>query len=236
MSEVIDRLVQLRERVAAAAQRAGRDPEAVRLVGVAKRIADAAVVESVVGGLGDLAENYVQEAAGRRESFDAAFANAGVTPPRWHFIGRLQSNKAKVVAGSFDCLHTLDRPSLGQALERHCESHDRRLEVLIQVNTSGEAQKGGVEPERLEALLGASASWPHLELTGLMTLPAAADDAEQVRPAFAQLRELRDRWQRQFPTLRELSMGMSGDFEVAVEEGATLVRLGTALYGARSPA
>lgn len=236
MNPVAQRLGELRERVHAAAQRAGRKADAVRLLGVAKRIADDAIVESVAAGLGDVAENYVQEAVGRRAHFEQAFAEHALDPPEWHFIGRLQSNKAKSVVGAFTWLHTLDRASLGTALEKHCAAQDVRLRVLVQVNTSGEAQKGGVAPDALEPLLAESEAWPHLDVAGLMTLPAPAPDPEDVRPAFAQLRELRDHWQATLPSLRELSMGMSGDFEVAVEEGATLVRLGTALYGARPPA
>jgi pyridoxal phosphate enzyme (YggS family) len=130
-------------------------------------------------------------------------------------------------------VHTLDREALGAALERGAEAAGRSLDVLVQVNTSGEAQKGGVAPGDAAALLDAARAWPHLRIRGLMTIPAAGDP-EAVRPAFAGLRTLRDALRECHPDLRELSMGMSGDFEVAIEEGATIIRVGTALFGPRS--
>jgi pyridoxal phosphate enzyme (YggS family) len=223
----------LRERIAAAAERAGRAPGVVTLLGVAKRIAPEAVAEAVGAGLADVAENYVQEAVGRRDALCDLVARTGQAPPRWHFIGRLQRNKARVVAEHFEVVHTLDREALGAVLERGAEAAGRNLDVLVQVNTSGEAQKGGVAPGDAAALLDAARAWPHLRIRGLMTIPAAGDP-EAVRPAFAGLRTLRDALRERHPDLRELSMGMSGDFEVAIEEGATIIRVGTALFGPRS--
>ncbi len=229
-----ERLAILRGRIDAAAKRAGRAPESVTLLGVAKRIASEAVAEAVGAGLRDVGENYVQEATGRREELIQMLEKARNPLPRWHFIGQLQSNKARVVATRFDLVHTVDRGKLGAALDRHAEGRERRLEVLVQVNTSGEAQKGGVAPEETRALLEASRGWSHLDVIGLMTIPAPAEDPEAVRPAFAALRALRDDLRGDHPDLRELSMGMSGDFEVAIEEGATIIRVGTALFGPRS--
>ena len=229
------RLAALRERIDAAAKRAGRSPESVTLLGVAKRIASESVAEAVKAGLGDVAENYVQEATGRREELIQMLESARNPPPRWHFIGQLQRNKARVVAAHFDLVHTVDREPLGAALDRHAGAADRRLDVLVQVNISGEAQKGGVAPEDTAALLTASRAWSHLRVAGLMTIPAPGDP-EAVRPAFAALRQLRDELRGEHPDLRELSMGMSADFEVAIEEGATIIRVGTALFGPRSPA
>jgi pyridoxal phosphate enzyme (YggS family) len=231
--EIAARLAAIRERVAAAAQRVGREAGEIALLGVAKRQPVELVRAALDAGLRDLGENYVQEAVAKR----ALLAGAdGGSEPRWHFIGQLQRNKVRQVVPIFDVVHTLDRESLGDELERRCAAADRRLEVLVQVDVSDEPQKGGVAPERLPALLEAGARWPHLALTGLMAIPAASDEPEASRAAFARLRELRDA-QRGRPggqDLRELSMGMSGDFEVAIEEGATIIRVGTALFGPRA--
>ncbi len=229
-------LAAVRARVRAAAARAGRGADPVTLLGVAKGTAIDHVVAAVRGGLADVGENYVQEAAARRSDLAKQLGESGTALPRWHFIGRLQRNKARAVAQLFDAVHTLDRPELGLALERGAAAAGRTLDVLIQVNASSEAQKGGAPPEAVRALLAASAAWPHLRIVGLMAIPAASDDPERTRPAFAMLRELRNSLRREHPALVELSMGMSGDFEVAIEEGATIIRVGTALFGPREPA
>jgi len=226
-------LAALRERVRSAAARAGRDPGEVTLLGVAKGTPTARVIAALRAGLGDVGENYVQEAAARRGDLAKQLAECGAALPRWHFIGRLQRNKARGVAQLFDVVHTLDRRELGDALERHAAAEGRTLDALIQVNTSGEAQKGGAPPDAVGALLAASAAWPHLRVTGLMAIPAASEEPERTRPAFAMLRALRDSLRGAHPALVELSMGMSGDFEVAIEEGATIIRVGTALFGPR---
>jgi PLP dependent protein len=230
---VQDGLSALRARVRAAAERAGRSPDAVTLLGVAKGTPTESVVAAVRAGLCDVGENYLQEAAARRADLAKQLAESGTASPRWHFIGRLQRNKARAVAQLFDVVHTLDRRELGLALERHAAEAGRTLDALIQVNTSGEAQKGGAEPEAVADLVAASAAWPHLRIRGVMAIPAASDDPERTRPAFAMLRALRDSLRGAHPGLVELSMGMSGDFEVAIEEGATIIRVGTALFGPR---
>jgi pyridoxal phosphate enzyme (YggS family) len=233
-AELEARLAAVQERIARAAARAGRRPEDITLVGVSKRQPAEAVAALVAAGLAHCGENFVQEA---REKIPrvAALLGAGPRAPRWHFIGRLQSNKAKLAAELFDVVEAVDRPELAHALDAHAAAAGRTLEVLLQVNVSGEAQKGGAAPEALAALARAVAALPRLRLTGLMTIPAAAERPEDVRPAFARLRELRDGLCRDAGglTLPELSMGMSADFEVAIEEGATIVRVGTALFGAR---
>jgi len=226
-------LAALRERVGEAAARAGRTAEEVTLLGVAKGTPTSRVLAAVRAGLRDVGENYVQEASARRGDFAEQLIESGAAPPRWHFIGRLQRNKARAVAQLFDTVHTLDRRELGDALERHAADAGRTLDALIQVNTSGETHKGGAPPDAVAGLLAAGAAWPHLRITGLMAIPAASDDPEQTRPAFAMLRALRDSLRGAHPALVELSMGMSGDFEVAIEEGATIVRVGTALFGPR---
>lgn len=231
MSGIAERLRAVEERIAGAARRAGRDPREVSLVAVSKRMPAQRVVEAVHAGVRRLGENYVQEAAAKIPAVHAALA-PDAARPRWHFIGRLQRNKAGVAAGCFDCIETVDRAALGEALAKRAE---RPLDVLIQVDVSGEPQKGGVSPEALPNLLAASTAWTTLRVVGLMAIPAAAADAEASRPAFARLRALRDA-QRAGPggeALRELSMGMSSDFEVAIEEGATIIRVGTAIFGPR---
>lgn len=232
-SELRARLADVRARIARAAQRAGRSAAEVTLVGVSKRQPAEAVAALVAAGLAHCGESFVQEA---REKIPrvASLLGPGARAPRWHFIGRLQSNKAKLAASLFDLVETVDRLELARALDAHAAAAGRTLEVLLQVNVSGEAQKGGAAPEALGGLARAVAALPHLRLTGLMTIPRLGEP-EQVRPAFARLRALRDALCREAGdlTLPELSMGMSADFEVAIEEGATLVRVGTALFGAR---
>jgi PLP dependent protein len=231
-----DALAALRARMDAACARAGRAPGGVTLLGVAKGTATERVVAAVRAGLADVGENYLQEAAARRPELATELARTHNTGPRWHFIGRLQRNKARATARLFDVVHTLDRRELGDALERGAVEAGRTLDALIQVNADDEPQKGGAAPDALPALLAASAAWPHLRITGLMAIPAASDDAERTRPAFAMLRALRDSLRADHPALTELSMGMSGDFEVAIEEGATIIRVGTALFGPRGRA
>ncbi len=233
MSDANAAIAAVRSRARAAAVRAGRSPESVALVGVAKHVASPHVVAAIRAGLAHVGESYLQEAMSRRAEIVKHLAEVDSTEPRWHFIGRLQTNKARATARLFDVVHTLDRPGLGEALERHAADAGRTLDALIQVNTSGEAQKGGVPPDAVAALLAASAAWPHLRVVGLMAIPAAADDPERVRPAFAGLRALRDSLRADHPALVELSIGMSDDFEVAIEEGATIIRVGTALFGSR---
>ena len=227
-----ERLASVRARMAAAAQRAGRDPREVTLVGVSKRMPAASVAEAARAGLRCVGENYVQEAREKRAALADCAEAQGL---RWHLIGNLQRNKARDAVALFDVIETLDRAELAQELERRAAAAGRTLEVLLQVNVSGEPQKAGAQPEAVAALLAACAGLPHLRVTGLMTVPEVADDAEATRPCFARLRALRDalRGESDAESLRELSMGMSTDFEVAIEEGATLVRVGTALFGPR---
>jgi pyridoxal phosphate enzyme (YggS family) len=227
----VERLAALRERIARAAQRAGRAPDDVTLVGASKRVPRERILVAVEAGLSHLGENYVQEASEKI----AWVAQRATRPPTWHLIGRLQRNKARAALELFDTVESVDRASLARELARRAEAAGRVLPVLLQVNVSDEPQKAGVAPAELPALLEACAGLGGLRVEGLMAIPAPEPDPERSRPAFAQLRELRDRL-RSAPGgkhLRELSMGMSADFEVAVEEGATRVRVGTALFGPR---
>jgi pyridoxal phosphate enzyme (YggS family) len=233
--EVSERLRAVRERIAGAASRSGREPEAVTLVGVSKRKPASLIVAAVRAGLRAIGESYVQEALSKLPEARSELAAAGLSPPRWHFVGGLQSNKARDVVQIFDVVESVDRPSLARELSRRAEARGRRMPVLLQVDLADEASKGGVAEADLPALLALCTSLPGLSVGGLMTLPPAASDAEASRPFFARLRELRDslRGSAAGAGLRELSMGMSADYEVAIEEGATWVRVGTALFGPR---
>jgi len=222
------RLDEIRGRIAAAAARSGRSAGRVTLVGVTKTVAVEVVRAAVALGLTDLGESRVQEAQSK-------ILAVGRDRARWHLIGHLQRNKAARAVELFDRVHGVDDADLAGALSRHAASSGRSLPVLAEVNVSGEASKFGVAPEGLEPLLERIAALPGLRLDGLMTVGAAVEHAEAARAGFARLRALRDRAeQRLGQELPELSMGMSGDFEVAVEEGSTMVRVGSALFGARS--
>ena len=235
VQEITGRLEDVRKRIARAAARAGRDPEGIRLVGATKGKPAPLVAAGVRAGIRHIGENYVQECIPKIMETMEILVREGIPTPCWHFIGKLQRNKARQVAPLFDVVETLDRPSLGEALDRRAEQAGRTLEVLLQTNVSGEPQKGGIEPALLPDLLAASRSWRHLRVVGLMTVPAAVDDPEASREEFAGLRRLRDQLTGTGggEALRELSMGMSQDFEVAIEEGATIIRVGTALFGPR---
>jgi len=238
--EVRDRVAAVRDRMAAAAARAGRDPAEIALLGVCKRQPIARIAAAVRAGVDELGGNYVQEVRDQRPLVEAALA--GHAPlPRWVLVGSLQRNKARLAVEIFDLIETLDRASLAVELDRRARvagrSEQSPLPLLVQVNLSREPQKGGTDEEGVASILEACAGLGAVRVTGLMTIPAAETDPERSRPVFARLRELRDRLVAAGSAgaahLRELSMGMSSDFEVAIEEGATRVRLGTALFGPR---
>lgn len=246
--EAAERLATVRGRIAGAAARAGRDPSSVTLVGVAKRQPLERVLAAIDAGVRVLGQSYIQEARDVRPRIESALAGgAGVGPGelRWHMVGRLQRNKAGLAARLFDVVESVDRPELVDTLARRAEAEGRRLDVLIQVSLCGEPQKGGCEPDAVAALAARIAAAEALRFTGLMTVPAASADPEAARPAFRRLRALRDALAPADDCARRdggaqdgdaplaLSMGMSGDLEVAIEEGATLVRVGTALFGER---
>ncbi len=218
------RLRMVREQIAAAQRRAGVD-HPVRIVAVTKTFGPDAVRAAVEAGLDAVGENRVQEALDKQDSLSGLRVE-------WHLIGSLQQNKARRAAGRFALIHSVDRLALATELNRRTADGPRQA-VLVQVNCSGEPQKGGVEPAEAAALLDAIRTCERLEVRGLMTMAALTDDAARQRTAFAMLRRLRDALVRDGHALPELSMGMSGDFEAAVEEGATMVRLGTILFGGR---
>jgi len=255
-SAIASNLERLRERIARAAARAGRRAEDVTLVAISKTFPVEAIREAYACGVRHFGENRVQEWEGKQ----AQLADIDAT---WHLVGHLQSNKARRAAHLFHAIDSLDRIELAQKLDRawaedlkkpitenteaqrtqrepiaedaEAQRAQRKLEVLLEVRLAPEETKTGVSPEELPRLVEATLTLPHLDLRGLMCIPPLLDDPEQVRPYFRSLRELRDRLTSQLGTpLPELSMGMSHDFEVAIEEGATQVRIGTAIFGERS--
>jgi pyridoxal phosphate enzyme (YggS family) len=219
----------VRGRIAAAAARAGRRADAVTLVAVTKGYPLERSREAVAAGLLDLGESRVQEALAKQE----AWADA---PVRWHLIGHLQRNKAKLAVGRFALIHSLDSVRLADALEAAAAAAGVVQEVLVEVNVAREPQKSGAPPEDAAGLVAHAARLPHLRLRGLMTMAPYDAPLDVQHQVFGALRELRDRLSRdpRLATLDQLSMGMSGDFEAAVEEGATMVRLGTILFGERA--
>ncbi len=227
LSCIADNVALVRERIAAASARAGRTPDQITLVAVSKTHPVAAIQAAVDCGVFDIGENRVQEALGKIPH----------SPPqvRWHLIGHLQGNKAKPSVEHFHLIHTVDSPALARRLNHLAGAAGKVVTVLLQVKLGDEATKFGLHPEELPAVYALVRDFPHLRVRGLMTIPPFCPDPEDVRPFFRQLRTLRDELLARFPddTLPELSMGMSHDFEVAVEEGATILRIGTAIFGAR---
>jgi hypothetical protein len=223
--ELPGRLARVRETVARHQSAAGWT-HPVRVIAITKGHGVGAVRAAAAAGLNEVGENRVQEALEKQDLLpDAAVV--------WHLVGTLQRNKVRHAVGRFALIHSVDRADLGAELDRRAASGSRQ-QVLVQVNCSGEPQKGGVEPGALPALLDALRSLERLEVTGLMTMSALTDDTAEQRRAFRRLRELREAAEREGHRLPELSMGMSGDFPVAVEEGATMIRLGTILFGERA--
>ena len=223
------RLTGIRERIAAAARSAGRDPSSVRLVAVSKTFPIDAVRDAFAAGQRDFGENRVQEAL---QKIDAS-ADLDI---RWHLLGHLQTNKARKAAPAFAMVQSVDSLELLDKLDRAAADAGARPELLVQVDLAREATKFGAPPADARRILDAAARCTAARVTGLMTLPPVPDIPEDARPWFRQLRELRDRWRAEgvpAPMLAELSMGMSADFEIAVQEGATIVRVGTAIFGSR---
>lgn len=225
--EIAGRLSEIRARMDAAARRAGRDPASVTLVAVSKTHPAERVRAALDAGQIVFGENRMQEALPKIE----ALAD---TPARWHLIGHLQSNKARQAAGRFELIHSVDSVNLIQELETRAAAAGIVQKILLQINVSGEESKFGASPSEIPALLDALSRAPHLSADGLMTIPPLTETAEISRPHFKRLRELIASIPADAPfTSRHLSMGMSDDFEVAIEEGATLIRVGTAIFGSR---
>jgi pyridoxal phosphate enzyme (YggS family) len=227
-----DNVAEVRGRIAKAARRAGRRPEEISLMAVSKTCAAERIREAYDAGLRIFGENRVQEFAGKVDALRE------LRDMQWHLIGHLQSNKAAKAAELFAAVDSVDSPRLAEKLNASAEAMGKTLEVLIEINVGGEAAKNGVffDSSELEELLLGATTLGNLEFRGLMTVPPFSDDPEQARPYFRKLRELRDRIAaRKLPNVRMevLSMGMSHDFEVAIEEGSTCVRVGTAIFGER---
>lgn len=224
-------LATVHARIAAACRRAGRDPAGVRLLPVSKTKPEASLRLAYAAGCRMLGENKPQEACRKWE------AMVDLADLRWSVIGHLQTNKAKLVARFASEFQALDNLRVAEALERRLQAEGRGLDVFVQVNTSGEASKYGLAPDEVAAFLRALPAFPALRVRGLMTLALFSAEPERVRACFARLRGLRDRLRQDAPAgigLDELSMGMSGDYEIAIEEGATVVRVGQAIFGARA--
>jgi pyridoxal phosphate enzyme (YggS family) len=224
-----ENVAKVRERIAAAARRAGRNPEEIRLVAVSKTVDPERIRRAIKAGVKILGENYVQEARGKIAELGREVA--------WHFIGHLQSNKAKTAVRLCDWIHTVDRPSLAQELDRAALREGKQLPVLLQIRLGGEPTKSGTVADEVFPLVEELSRYKNLAVRGLMALPPFFDDPEESRPFFRELKK----WSEQIAgenipgiSMEELSMGMSNDFEVAIEEGATLVRVGTAIFGPRA--
>ncbi|NQU95378.1 MAG: YggS family pyridoxal phosphate-dependent enzyme [Candidatus Omnitrophica bacterium] len=213
-----ENLTSVRERIARAAGRAGRDPNTVKLIAVTKKAEVEAVREAIVAGVTDIGENRVKEALLKRQALDLHLVN-------WHMIGHLQSRKVHDAVNLFSVIHSVDSLKLAYIINKEAEKQDKAQDILIEVNVSGEESKFGIRPEGLEKFLEEARSLKHVNILGLMTMPPFAEDPESVRPCFKKLKEMAVRY-----SLKELSMGMTQDFEVAVEEGATMVRVGSAIF------
>jgi pyridoxal phosphate enzyme (YggS family) len=226
--DIAANLARIRTEMAEACARCGRDPAGVRLVAVSKTHPAQAVTAAAAAGQTLFGESYVQEFLAK--------TTAVAAPVQWHFIGHLQSNKVKYLPGKVVLIHSVDRLALAEEISSQWGKHGLTAGVLIEVNLGGEMSKAGIDVAALERLLRQVSTLPHLAVHGLMTLPPYCDDPEEVRPYFRHLRELAgqiDSLALPGVTMRELSMGMSHDFAVAIEEGATLVRIGTAIFGER---
>jgi pyridoxal phosphate enzyme (YggS family) len=227
---IASRLARVQERIATAARRVGREPESVVLVGATKTVDVARISAAYAAGLRDFGENYVQEAQAK-----LADPALGVPEARWHLIGHLQTNKVKTAVGLFAIIQSLDSLRLAGALARHAASAGCRPMVLVEVDYTGLPDRTGVSPEGAEPLVEGLLGWSALDVAGLMTVPAPGLGVEETRGVYRRLRTLRDTLEMRFPAFswHHLSMGMTDDFELAIEEGATIVRIGRAIFGER---
>jgi hypothetical protein len=225
MSQIRENLLRVMERIQKTARKVGRDPREIKLVAVSKTVEATRIKEAIEAGVSILGENYVQEAQKKIEEIGR--------PVAWHFIGHLQTNKAKYAVRLFDMIHSIDSLPLAEELNRKAERAGHVIKVMIEVNLSGEATKFGAEEERGFDIARGILNFKNLSLEGLMTMPPYFESPELSRPYYIQLRALKEGMARKGILLKELSMGMSNDFEIAIEEGATYVRVGTAIFGER---
>ena len=246
MSEVRENYLRVVERIEKAARRVGRDPREIRLVAVSKTVDAPRIKEAIESGVSILGENYVQEAQKKIEEIGRPACTEPASrslaegrrfgegrPVAWHFIGHLQSNKAKYAVRLFDMIHSLDSLPLAEELNRRAEQAGRAMKVMIEVNLSGEMTKFGAEEESVLNLAKRILDLNRLSLEGLMTMPPYFDLPEMSRPYYIGLREMKEKMVKEGIPMKELSMGMSNDFEIAIEEGATYIRVGTAIFGTR---
>jgi pyridoxal phosphate enzyme (YggS family) len=246
MPEIKENLLRVMERIEKAARRVGRNPSEIKLVAVSKTVETARIREAIEAGVSILGENYVQEAKRKIEEIGRPACTEPASrslaegrrygegkPVSWHFIGHLQSNKAKYAVQLFDMIHSLDSIPLAEELNRRAEQADRMFRVMIEINLSGEATKFGTDEGEILDLAKRILQMGHLSLEGLMTMPPYFDSPEMGRPYYIKLRELKEKMVKEGVPMKELSMGMSNDFEIAIEEGATYVRVGTAIFGPR---
>jgi len=227
--EVIQNLETIRKRIKKAALRANRKPQLIRIVAVTKNVKPEKIVQAAMAGVDNFGENYAQELRDKRIIVEKALGRK----VNWHFIGRIQRNKVKYIVGSVELIHSLDSIKLAEGINDRADRLGINVPVLVEVN-AGEKLKGGVKFEEVPEFLLGLRGIPHLNVEGLMIMPPYFDDQEMSRPYYRKLRDLRDNLRHEHPRLMELSMGMSGDFEVAVEEGATIIRVGSAIFGTRA--
>lgn len=243
MADIVGNLEHVKERITSAARRSGREPDEITLVAVTKTFPAHEVLTAYEAGVRHFGENRPREGVSKITALEPYISDA---PPSWHMIGHIQSRKARLVVEHYDIVHAVDRLKIARRLSGYTDQAGRTLPVLLECNVSGEASKYGFpledweeDPSKQKALFSAVAeilNLPALEVQGLMTMPPYVDDPEEVRPLFISLRRLRDTLRERFPSAKwhHLSMGMTNDFEVAVEEGATMVRVGRGIFGARS--
>ena len=222
-----DRIDGVERRIGEACRKSGRSRDEVRLVAVSKKFALPVILEANRLGLRDFGENYAQELRDKQKK-----AGEGTATLRWHFIGALQRNKVKYVVGKADLVHAVDNVALVAELDKRAAASETRVRALVEIN-GGEQSKNGIRGDDLREFLEGASRFRNVLLEGLMIMPPYFEDPEMSRPWFSGLREMRDKIAGEFPGMRELSMGMSNDFEVAIEEGATILRVGSALFGPR---
>lgn len=230
MSSIAENIKVVRERMESACRRAGRNPSEIKLVAVSKTVDINRIREAVLSGISIIGENRVQEAREKIEEFNRLqTSDFRLQTVSWHMVGHLQTNKAKTAVMLFDLIHSVDSLHLAEEIDRQAGKVGKIQKVLLEVNLAGEETKHGIPKEDAIDLLKEISKLNNISVEGLMTIPPFTEDPEEARPYFKELRELRDRTNG----LRELSMGMSNDFEIAIEEGATIVRIGTAIFGER---
>jgi len=236
MEAIAERIESVRERIAKAAERSGRDADDVLLVAVTKTHPVETIRKAYDAGLRHFGENRPEEALPKIEALNAQLASEGASAPTWHMIGHIQHRKVKLVIGKYALIHSVDTVKLARRLDGKLEEAGLGVQpILLEVNVSGEPTKYGFRPEELPGAVEEILALKHLEIQGLMTVAPIAEDPEEVRPVFRRLRELMDELKGKYPEVpwKHLSMGMTDDFEVAIEEGSTIVRIGRAIFGPR---